>query len=177
MDAWQAPGGLAMAAAALALPVLGLLPWPARAQALAVAQPGLPAFANPTAIHKPAGYSHVVAVPAGLRTVYVAGQIGLTPQGRLAGGEGDFQAQAQQAFRNVEAALQAAGADFSHVVKLNMYLTDMKRQLPLLRAVRDAHVNTAAPPASTTVEVSGLALPQALFEVEAIAVLPAPAPR
>ena len=68
----------------------------------------------------------------------------------------------------------AAGATFKDVVKINNYLVDMSH-IGIFREVRDEFVNTAAPPASTTVAISQLARPGALFEVEAIAVLPAKA--
>ena len=59
-------------------------------------------------------------------------------------------------------------------MKINNYLTDMSH-LPLYRDVRDRHFNMTAPPASTTVQISRLARPGALFEIEAIAVQPAKA--
>jgi enamine deaminase RidA (YjgF/YER057c/UK114 family) len=68
--------------------------------------------------------------------------------------------------------LDSVGATFADVIKINRYLTDIRAQLPILREVRDSFVNTAAPPASTTVEVSRLAADAALFEVEAIVALP-----
>ena len=70
--------------------------------------------------------------------------------------------------------MEAAGAGFKDVVKINNYLIDMSH-MATFREVRDEFVNTAAPPASTTVGISQLARPGALFEVEAIAVLPAKA--
>ncbi len=57
-------------------------------------------------------------------------------------------------------------------MKLNNYLTDITAHLPVYKEVRDSFVNTQSPPASTTVQVSKLALPGAVYEVEAIAVLP-----
>jgi enamine deaminase RidA (YjgF/YER057c/UK114 family) len=90
------------------------------------------------------------------------------------GGPGDFRAQAFRAFENLKLALAAAGATFKDVVKINNYLTDMTH-IGIFREVRDEFVNTTAPPASTTVAISQLARPGALFEVEAIAVLPAKA--
>jgi hypothetical protein len=59
-------------------------------------------------------------------------------------------------------------------VKINNYLVDMSH-IAIFREVRDQHFNMAAPPASTTVAISQLARPGALFEIEAIAVLPAKA--
>ena len=99
--------------------------------------------------------------------VYVAGQIAQDPTGALVG-PGDFRAQAQQVFANLQAALDAAGATFADVIKLTYYLTDMA-DLPLLREVRDTYVNTQQPPASTALQVSRLAREEFLLEVEAIA--------
>jgi enamine deaminase RidA (YjgF/YER057c/UK114 family) len=129
-------------------------------------------FINPTTISKPPGYTHVVQATGPGRIVYIAGQLGLTIDGKLAGAPGDFRAQATQAFENLKNALASVGAGFEHVVKLNNYLTDIRAHLPIYRDVRDSHVSTANPPASTTVEVSKLAIDGAVYEVEAIALLP-----
>jgi enamine deaminase RidA (YjgF/YER057c/UK114 family) len=129
-------------------------------------------FINPPTIAKPPGYTHVIETTAPGRTVFIAGQLGLMLDGKLAGGDGDFRTQARQAFENLKNALAAVGAGFAHVVKLNNYLIDIRAHLPIYREIRDAYVNTANPPASTTVEVRNLAIPGAVYEVEAIAVLP-----
>ena len=67
--------------------------------------------------------------------------------------------------------LAAVGATFAHVVKVAVYFTDMAH-LQTYFEVRDRFVNTAAPPASTAVQISKLARDGALFEIEAIAVVP-----
>ncbi|MGH8464872.1 MAG: RidA family protein [Pseudomonas sp.] len=130
------------------------------------------AFSNPPGVAAPAGYSHVAVVPAGHRTIYVAGQLGFLPDGTMAGEPGDFSAQAEQAFRNVSEALRSAGSSWDQVVKINMYVTDARSQLPLLRQVRDRFVNTDSPPTSTTVQIASLVVPGALFEIDAVAVQP-----
>jgi enamine deaminase RidA (YjgF/YER057c/UK114 family) len=127
-------------------------------------------FLSPSALAAPPGYSQVVKVTGG-QTIYIAGQVALDASRNLVG-SGDFRVQAQQVFLNIQTALAAVGADFSHVVKLNMYILD-RSNLPILREIRDLYVNTAAPPASTLVEVRGLAQEEFLLEVEAIASLPA----
>jgi enamine deaminase RidA (YjgF/YER057c/UK114 family) len=126
-------------------------------------------FLNPPTIAPPRGYTHVVETTGPGRTIYVAGQLGLDPGGTMAEG---FRAQTTQAFENVKAALAAVGADWSHVVKITSYFVDMG-DLPAYFEVRNTFVNTASPPASTAVQISQLARPGALFEVEAIAVVPA----
>jgi enamine deaminase RidA (YjgF/YER057c/UK114 family) len=125
-------------------------------------------FLSPDTIARQPGFSLVVETTGPGRTVYVAGQLGLTLDGKLAP---DFRGQAVQAFENLKAALSAVGAGFDDVVKTTNYLTDI-RHLSVYREVRDQYVNTKAPPASTTLAVSQLAREGALFEVEAIAVLP-----
>jgi enamine deaminase RidA (YjgF/YER057c/UK114 family) len=124
---------------------------------------------RPKTLPPTAGFSQVAKVTGG-QTIYVAGQVALDTARHVVG-RGDFRAQAEQVFANIQAALAAAGADFSHVVKLNMYVLDMAN-LPVLREVRDRYVNTQTPPASTLVEVRGLAQEEFLLEVEAIASLP-----
>ncbi|HEX6800321.1 MAG TPA: RidA family protein [Ktedonobacterales bacterium] len=125
-------------------------------------------FLSPPAVASIPGFSPLVKVLAG-QTIYLSGQVALNASGSLVG-RGDFRAQARQVFENIKAALAAAGADFSHVVKLNIYLLD-RANLPVLRAVRDQFVNMAAPPASTLLVVQGLAQEDFLLEVEAIASL------
>ena len=129
-------------------------------------------FLNPNTLAKPPGYTYVVETSGPGRTVYIAGQLGLDLDNKLVGGPGDFRAQATKAIENLKAALASVGAGIKDVVKINNYLTDMAH-IGIFREVRDQAFNMAAPPASTTVGISQLARPGALFEIEAIAVLPA----
>jgi enamine deaminase RidA (YjgF/YER057c/UK114 family) len=128
-------------------------------------------FTNPPTMAKPPGYTQVVEATTPGRIIYIAGQLGLDLDNRIVGAPGDFRAQAEQTFENLKAALAAAGATFQHVLKLNNYLIDMAH-LPIFREVRDRYVDTAAPPASTTIAISNLARPGALLEVELVAVVP-----
>jgi reactive intermediate/imine deaminase len=124
-------------------------------------------FLSPDTLPAPFGYSHVVDAPAG-RILYVSGQVPLDGEGRLVG-EGDFDAQVRQVFENLTTALEAAGAAWSDVVKLNYFLVDVTR-IASVRAIRDEYVNTENPPASTLVEVSGLFRDDVLIEIEAVAI-------
>jgi enamine deaminase RidA (YjgF/YER057c/UK114 family) len=131
-------------------------------------------FSNPKTMPPPRGYTMVVEATGPGRTIYVAGQLGMTPAGVFAGAPDDFSAQATQCFENLKAALASVGARFEHVVKITNFFVDMAH-LPLFFEVRDRYVNTKAPPASTAIQVVRLAREGALFEVEAIAVVPAKA--
>jgi enamine deaminase RidA (YjgF/YER057c/UK114 family) len=126
-------------------------------------------FSNPEGMFKPAGYTHVVETIGPGRTVYIAGQLGWDASGKRAGEPGDFTAQATQVFENLKTALHSVGAGFEHVVKLDMFMTSIG-DLPKLRDVRNKYI-TGTPPASTALEISKLARPDALLEVEAIAVV------
>jgi enamine deaminase RidA (YjgF/YER057c/UK114 family) len=126
-------------------------------------------FSNPDTMQKPPGYSNVVEVTGPGRTVYFAGQLGIDKSGKMGA---NAREQVEIAFENVKAALTSVGATFDHVVKLNNYIVDIGTNIAHYRDVRDKYVNTASPPASTTIGVPQLARPGALFEVEAIAVLP-----
>ena len=126
-------------------------------------------FINPPGLPKPAGYSHAVEATGG-RTIYISGQVALDRNRALIGGN-DLSLQARQVFANLRAALEAAGADFGHVVKLTYYLLDIS-QLQVVREVRDQFVNTHSPPASSAVEVRRLFRDDLLIEVDAIAVVP-----
>ena len=124
-------------------------------------------FLSPETLAAPFGYSHVVDAPA-TRIIYISGQVPLDAEGRLVG-EGDFDVQTRQVFENLSAALEAAGASWREVVKLNYFLRDVSR-VASVRAIRDDYVDTERPPASTLVEVSGLFRDDVLIEIEAVAV-------
>ncbi len=116
------------------------------------------------------GFSQVVRVRNAGAIVFVAGQ---TPEDgqRKPMAAGDFEAQARIAFTNLENALAAAGASFQDVVKMNVFIADIERNQDVFRTVRNEFINTAAPPASTMVEITGLAQKPMLVEIEAVAVL------
>ena len=124
-------------------------------------------FLSPETMSPPFGYSHVVDAPAG-RVIFISGQVPLYTEGELVG-EGDFEAQARQVFANLSAALEAAGAGWSDVVKLNYFLTKIG-ELATVRTIRDEYVDTEQPPASTLVQVSALFRPEAMVEIEAVAI-------
>ena len=128
-------------------------------------------FSNPKTMPAPRGYTQVVETTGPGRTVYLSGQLGMTPAGAFAGEPGDFRSQATQCFENLKAGLKSVGAGFEHVVKITNFFVDMSH-LPVFFEVRDSFVNAKAPPASTAIQVGRLARDGALFEIEAVAVIP-----
>lgn len=113
-------------------------------------------------------YSNSVRVTAG-PLIFVAGQIALDSEGRLVGKD-DLRAQAVQVLENIQTILRANGAAMSDVVKVTVYVTNM-RAFNDIADIRMKYFPKAGP-ASVIVEVSRLALPDLLIEIEAIAVVP-----
>lgn len=111
------------------------------------------------------GFSRAVRVGD---TVYVSGTVAWGDDGKLVGG-GDTYTQAKQAIRNIEKALGQAGASLNDVVRTRIYVTDISRLDEAARAHGEAFGEIR--PASTMVEVSALAEPEMLVEIEAIAVV------
>jgi enamine deaminase RidA (YjgF/YER057c/UK114 family) len=127
-------------------------------------------FSNPSELHAPVGYSHVAEVPLKGKLVYISGQIALDKNGNLIG-KGDFRAQTQQAFRNLQSALESVGGTMKDIIKLNYYIVDMSR-MQELRAVRDTFLpDKEHRPTSTAVGVTQLALPDLLVEIEGVALI------
>jgi enamine deaminase RidA (YjgF/YER057c/UK114 family) len=132
-------------------------------------------FLNPAALPAARGYSQVADVPPNSRLVVLSGQVPLDSTGQLVGGA-SFEAQAEQVFRNLNLGLAAAGASFKDVVKITYFLVDVPSHVAALRTVRDRYINTAAPPTSSLIQVSGLFRPDVLLEIEVLAVVPATGP-
>lgn len=100
--------------------------------------------------------------------IILSGQAALSEDGAVVG-VGDFDAQAEQVFRNIEKLLALSGAGLADVVKVTVYLTDMQ-YFPRMVALRRKWF-TAPYPADTIVEVRSLALPELMIEIEAMAIL------
>ena len=69
-------------------------------------------FLNPSTMPATRGYTHVVETHGPNRTIYISGQLGMTPDGKFVGAPGDFRAQADQCFKNLKLALAEVGASF-----------------------------------------------------------------
>ena len=124
---------------------------------------------NPWTWQERFGFSHAWRVDGARSVIFLAGQGPVSADGEVVGA-GDFEAQARLTFENLRTVLEQAGASFDAVVKFTVYVTDMSKLRDLAR-VRDEFISSAEPPASTAIEVSSLALPGMMLEVEAIAVL------
>ena len=100
--------------------------------------------------------------------VLVSGQVGIDASGELVSVD-DFEAQADQAFKNLSAVLEAGGSSLDRVAKVTIFLTDMAANFPKVVELRRKWF-TPPYPADTIVEVRSLYRPEVMLEIEAIAV-------
>ena len=123
---------------------------------------------TPDTMLKPASrYSQLALAEDTTRRLEIAGQVGVHPDGTLADGLAD---QLDVAFANVDRALAAAGMTRANLMKITVYLTqNTPDAVTIYRARRDAWVGHATPPAATLLIVAGLANPDWLVEIDAVA--------
>jgi enamine deaminase RidA (YjgF/YER057c/UK114 family) len=128
-------------------------------------------YVDPEGLNKNPAFSNVVVVEGPVRTVYVGGQDSVDVSGNIVG-KGDIAAQTEQVLANVRAALAAGGAEPEHIIKWNLLLVEGVSLQEGFSAFQRAWVATPNPPAITAAFVAGLANPEFLVEMDAIAVVP-----
>ncbi len=121
-------------------------------------------FHNPKSVALAGKYSLGCEIPPGARVLFVAGQVGLDGNGKLASG---IEAQCDQAWKNVGEVLEAAGMGYGDIVKLTTFLTD-SRFVAANRVSREKVIGEPYP-ASTLLIVQALADPAMLVEIEVVA--------
>ncbi|MBO34156.1 MAG: enamine deaminase RidA [Rhodospirillaceae bacterium] len=121
---------------------------------------------NPVSIAPPGGlYSHTVEVPPNARWLYLAGQVGIKPDGSM---PDDLETQDDQMWRNVIFILDDANFGVEDIVKINVYST-VAEALPIHAENRVKYLNGNHIPASTWVVVKELAKPDILIEMDIVA--------
>jgi enamine deaminase RidA (YjgF/YER057c/UK114 family) len=123
---------------------------------------------NAPGVYDPSGYSQSMKVTGAQTILFTAGQVPYDADGSVKH-RGDFKGQARAVFGAIKALVEAGGGTLDSVVKITSYVTDV-RYRPDFRVVREEFFG-AKGPASTMVQVSALAHPDYLIEVEAIAVV------
>ena len=124
-------------------------------------------YLNPDTMPQPRGYTQVVKVG---NTVYIAGQVGNTPDGSVVGRD-DPEAQVRQIWRNLEAAVKSVGGTgLQNIVKTTTYVTNIGHGTAV-RKVREELYQSSKPPTSALLVISELAGPDYMVEIEAIAVV------
>lgn len=131
----------------------------------------LVAYINPDRLHKNPAFTQVISVSGPVKTIYVGGQDAVDAQGIIVG-KGDLQAQTAQVLANLREALAAAGAGPEHIIKWNMYLVQGQSLQEGFQAFQQFWGLRPKPPTITMAYVSGLANPDFLIEMDAVAVVP-----
>ena len=128
-------------------------------------------YINPRSLHHNPAFTNVVTVSGPAKTIYVGGQNSVDTSGAIVG-KGDFKAQSEQILKNIQAALAAGGAQLEHVVKWNMYVVQGQNLQEGFAAFQRVWGDRPNPPAISMAFVAGLAHPDFLAEIDAIAVVP-----
>lgn len=126
---------------------------------------------NPDGLPKNPAFTNVIVVTGQVKTIYIGGQDAVDASGSIVG-KGDIKKQTEQVLANLQAALKAAGAELEHIVKWNVYIVQGQSLQPGFEAFQQFWGRRPDPPAITAMFVSGLANPDFLVEMDAIAVVP-----
>jgi enamine deaminase RidA (YjgF/YER057c/UK114 family) len=129
-------------------------------------------FLNPEGLPRNPAFSNVAVVSGSVRTIYIGGQDAVGADGNIVG-IGDIAAQTEQVLRNLRTALAAAGAAPEHVVKWNVLVVEGQDFASGYAAFHRVWGDRPNPPVITAALVKGLAHPEFLVEMDAIAVVPA----
>ena len=125
---------------------------------------------NPEGLHKNPAYSQAVVTSGSVKTVYVGGQNAVDASGEVVGA-GDIKLQAEQIFENLQTALAAGGARLDDVVKWNIYVVQGQPPQPAFEVFQRVWGERPNPPLITLLFVAGLAHPDYLMEIDAVAVV------
>ena len=126
---------------------------------------------NPPGMHQSPAFSQAISVEGPHMTLYIGGQNAVDGSGQIVG-VGDVAAQAAQVARNVRAVLDAVDVGPEAIVKWTVHVVEGQELLPAMQAFQRELAGPAKPATVTVLYVAGLAHPDFLIEIDAIAVLP-----
>jgi enamine deaminase RidA (YjgF/YER057c/UK114 family) len=126
---------------------------------------------NPDELNKNPAFTNVITVTGPAKTIYIGGQDAIDGSGQIVG-KGDINRQTEQVLNNLQTALKAAGAGLENVIKWNLYVVQGQPLQPGLEAFQQIWGRRPNPPVITMAFVAGLANPDFLVEMDAIAVVP-----
>ncbi|HLO15379.1 MAG TPA: RidA family protein [Anaerolineales bacterium] len=126
---------------------------------------------NPEGLSKNPAFTNVIVVTGQAKTIYIGGQDAVDASGTIVG-KGDLKQQAEQVLNNLQTALKAGGAELEHIIKWNVYVVQGQDIRPAVGVFQSTWGRRPNPPAITMTFVAGLANPDFLVEMDAIAVVP-----
>ncbi len=125
---------------------------------------------NPKDLHSNPAFSQVIVTKNISQTIYIGGQNAVTASGEIIG-KNDIAKQTKQVFHNLEVALAAAGAKLEHIIKWNIYILQGQDPRPAFEEFQRIWGARPNPPLVTVLFVAGLANPDFLLEIDAIAAI------
>jgi enamine deaminase RidA (YjgF/YER057c/UK114 family) len=134
-------------------------------------QDGQVLYINPDGLPRNPAFTNVIVVTGQVKTIYIGGQDAVDASGTIVG-KGDIKQQTEQVLANLQAALKAGGAELEHIVKWNVYVVQGQPLQPGFEVFQQVWDRRPNPPAISMMFVSGLANPDFLVEMDAIAVVP-----
>jgi len=135
------------------------------------AKAGVVQHLNPDMLAKNPAFTQAIVVTGTAKTIYIGGQDAVDAAGLIIG-KGDIRAQVEQVMYNLQTALAAAGAGIEHVIKWNIYVIHGQPLQPAFEVFQQVWGRRPNPPAITMLYVAGLANPDFLVEMDAVAVVP-----
>ena len=126
---------------------------------------------NPDGLSKNPAFTNVIVVTGQVKTIYIGGQDAVDASGTIVG-KGDIKLQTEQVLANLQTALEAGGAELENIVKLNVYIVQGQPLQSGFEVFQQFWGRRPNPPAITFTFVPGLANPDFLIEMDAIAVVP-----
>ncbi|MCG8570160.1 MAG: RidA family protein [Spirochaetes bacterium] len=123
---------------------------------------------TPAQLHSNPAFSQVAAIPPEAVQIFIGGQNAVDSRGNIVG-QNDIALQAEQIIKNIKIALLSAEADFSNIVKWNVYLVQGQDLQPGFEVFQSELSKLESPPLVTMVYVAALAHPDFLLEVEVLA--------
>ena len=126
---------------------------------------------NPDDLSKNPAFTNVIIVTGQVKTIYIGGQDAVDASGAIVG-KGNIKQQAEQVLNNLQVALTSGGAELQHIIKWNVYVIQGQPIQPAFEVFQRVWGYRPNPPAITLIFVSGLAHPDCLVEMDAIAVVP-----
>lgn len=126
---------------------------------------------NPAGMHKNPAFSQAIVVSGPAKTIYIGGQNAVSSAGEIVG-RGDIRAQTEQVFANLQTVLAEAGAGLEHIVKWTLYIVQGQPLQPGFEVFQRTWGRRPNPPTISAMYVAGLANPEFLIELDAVAVVP-----
>lgn len=125
-------------------------------------------YINPEGLMKSPAFSQAATIGGKGKTIYIGGQNAVDASGKTIG-KGDIAAQTEQIMKNIGVILEASGATYKNLVKLNVYIKQGEDVKKAFEASQKFMPQNANPPLVTALFVAGMGNPDYLLEVEAIA--------